>query len=346
MKKVIATILAAAMLLSLSITAFAAQDPVSTNIINVTGNPITEKGVQKKADDTFTPGQTIYYLLPSNIADTLNNTKNARVTVKKIKNSKMIKSVKLVEKKLTTSGQAYTVPAFQTKDGKAVAVNDSQKATSRNTYIAVELNETTGSDEYKIQFSVTFTAKKAFELKYGTLKDNDVFFTSTGSGDKLVLNATLYVQNDVESGDGGEVTVGTTGKTIKPVGNDYNEITFEAEDTFATLTFKANNNPDKFYAKLSTKWTSTLLAKFKNTDAVIRKFSPATIDCVSRATLALNNPFGEDVDPDDVYIYTADSKNRLKNVTSQFTYNEDDDTFETRTRSLGTYIISDRKVKI
>jgi len=114
----------------------------------------------------------------------------------------------------------------------------------------------------------------------------------------------------------------------------------------ATLTFKANDDPDKFYAKLSTKWTSALLAKFRNTDAVIRAFSPATIDSSSRATLALNNPFDEDVDPEDVYIYALNSKGALVNATTSFTYNEDDDTFEIKTRTLTTYIISDVRVRI
>ena len=77
---------------------------------------------------------------------------------------------------------------------------------------------------------------------------------------------------------------------------------------------------------------------------MIRKFTAATIPASGRATLALNNPFDSDIDPDDVYIYTADSKGKLRDITRTVTYNEDDDTFELQTRTLTTYILSNERV--
>ena len=56
------------------------------------------------------------------------------------------------------------------------------------------------------------------------------------------------------------------------------------------------------------------------------------------------NPFGSQVDPEDVYIYLVSSTGKLTNVTDSFWYDEDEDAFLTRTRTLGTWVISDGKV--
>ena len=241
------------------------------------------------------------------------------------------------------------------------------KTSERRAYLAVELADTAVPEEVKVQFTATFTAKKPVVLCYGkrkvsegefekvqTVNDNGTTvntlkylrFFDGKQNDKLTLTGNLYVANPQEEGDA-TVEVGSKGVTIKPERNSVNEISFEGEDTVATLTFRANNNPRKFLARLSTSWPTTALSnKFRNTDAVIRKFSPATIDATSRATLSLNNPFAYDeVDPGDVYIYTADSKGNLKDITRTVYYNADEDAFELQTRTLTTYILSDKRVK-
>lgn len=362
MKKLFAGILAAAMVLSLNVTAFAASS--TRNMIELTGEVISENGVQYKAGDSVTPNQTVYYLIPPEAAKVLNNSKNVKVSTKKVKNSKLIKSIKLVEKKLVSSGTASaTVPTqyIDNVDGKTKKGVSSISLINRNTYVAVELADTTGLDEYKVEFSVSFTPKaEVADFLYGTGSTivtaaagtpgthNNVGFMKGNllAGERLTLDCGMYVANTQGSGDT-SITVGTKGVTVKPVGGDDNEVIFENADgdQMALLSFRANSNPDKFYAKLSTKWTSELLSKFKNTDAVIRNFSAATIDASSRATLALNNPFDETVKTSRVYIYSVSSKGVLTDVTSTFTYNSDDDTFDTRTRTLGTYVISDVKVK-
>ncbi|MBE6904723.1 MAG: hypothetical protein E7476_00375 [Ruminococcaceae bacterium] len=354
MKKLIAAAMAAVLALGVQVTAFAASVNTQTsNITALTGLPINENGKQvASAGDTIAPNQKIYYLIPPEAAKYLNDSKAFKLSVRKTTNGKYVSSVKLVEKKLLSgTGTNYYVPAG------AAAINKNDAATyktyaanARNTYLEIALKDTTSIDEFKVELTASFTARKANTSTGIQYAGGAQFFGNTTANkinpnDKLNLKVSFYMANDSDSGDA-TVTVGEKGVVVKPDANSNNEIVFEGSDTFATLTFKANDDPDKFYAKLSTKWTSALLAKFRNTDAVIRAFSPATIDSSSRATLALNNPFDEDVDPEDVYIYALNSKGALVNATTSFTYNEDDDTFEIKTRTLTTYIISDVRVRI
>ena len=345
MKKIFAAAMAAVLALGVQVTAFAASINTMTKDITVlTGQPIDEDGKQIAAGDSVAPNQKIYYLIPTQAAGILNDSKNFRVSVRKTTNGKFVKSVKLVEKKLLTNSTAkYNVPSNDT-----AKTFQQYPANSRNTYLEIQLSDTTSTDEFKVELTASFTARKALteSIKYA---DNSAKFfgneeNKISPNDKLNLKVSFYISNKSETGDT-TITVGDKGIIIKPEANSDNEITFESSDTFATLTFRANDNPDKFYASLSTKWAPGLLAKFKNTDAVMRKFAPSTIDSTSRATLALNNPFGEDVDPEDVCIYSVNSKGGIVNATKYFGYNEDDDTFETKTRTLGTYIISDVNVR-
>ena len=140
--------------------------------------------------------------------------------------------------------------------------------------------------------------------------------------------------------------MGKNSTTVKPLKNEQNIVTFESDGTMAILEFNANSNPEKFYAKLTTKWTSELLRTFRDTDAVIRKFSAATIPATSRAKLMLINPFDPDeIEPESIYIYQVNAKGGLSNVTSSFWYDADEDAFCTRTRTLGTWVLSNERVK-
>ena len=356
MKKLIAAAMAAVLTLGVQVTAFAAAVNTKTSDITaLTGLPINENGKQvAAAGDSIAPNQKIYYLIPPEAAKYLNDSKAFKLSVRKTTNGKYVNSVKLVEKKLLSStGTNYYVPAGAASINKAdPATYRTYAANARNTYLEIALKDTTSTDEFKVELTASFTARKANVDKGIAYAGGNLFFGNTASGenkinpnDKLNLKISFYMANDSGSGDT-TVTVGEKGLIVKPDANSNNEIVFESSDTFATLTFKASDDPKKFYAKLTTKWPAALLAKFRNTDAVIRAFSPATIDSSSRATLALNNPFDEDVDPDDVCIYALNSKGVLVNATSSFTYNDDDDTFETKTRTLTTYIISDVKVRI
>lgn len=369
MKKLMAALFAAVTIISLAAPALAAGPAAGSQsyaIYKVTGNPIDGNGRQFNANDTVSPGQTIYYALPETMAAWVDSASNFRLSTRKTSNGKLIKSIKLVEKKLTGASGAQTIyiPNQQDPTGKDYAA---YKTSERRAYLAVELADTAVPEEAKVQFTATFTAKKPVVLCYGkrkvsegefekvqTVNDNGTTvntlkylrFFDCRQNDKLTLTGNLYVANPQEEGDA-TVEVGSKGVTIKPERNSVNEITFEGADTVATLTFRANNNPRKFLARLTTSWPNAALSnKFRSTDAVIRKFSPATIDATSRATLSLNNPFAyDDVDPEDVYIYTADSKGNLKDITRTVYYNSDEDAFELQTRTLTTYIISDKRVK-
>lgn len=348
MKKLIAAAMAAVLTLGMQVTAFAATINTQTkNITALTGQPIDEDGKQTGAGDSVAPNQKIYFLIPPQAAGLLNNSKNFRMTTRKTTNGKFVKSVKLVEKILLPNSKVeYVVPADDKNKNSIVKF----PASKRNTYLEIELIDTTYTDEFKVELTASFSARKAFKTALNYADGKTVFFGNTAEtnkinpNDKLNLKVSFYVANKSETGDA-TVTVGDKGLIVKPEANAENVITFESSDTFATLTFDANDDPSKFYAKLSTKWTPELLNKFRNTDAVMRRFAPVTVDSTSRATLALNNPFDEDVDPEDVYIYTVNSKGGVVNATQRFSYNEDDDTFELKTRTLGTYIISDVKIK-
>lgn len=363
MRKLLAVSLAAVTALSMNVAAFAdtapAPAPMATgsktfNLTQITGQPVLDDGAQVSSvgstatpNDSIAPNQAVYFTLPASVAKMVGSTANYKLSSKKVTNSKYIKSIKIVEKKLTSSGKTILVPNVENANLPPVAPStsnyDAFNSANRNTYIEVLLNDTTSADEFKVQFSVTLTARKPVDLTYGNTNTTTPM-ARLAANDKLTLNGTFYVANKTDDGGDTSISVGSKGVTIKPIGNEDNEVIFETDEVMATLRYRANSNPAKFYASLSTKWTSDLLAKFKNTDAVIRKFSPVTVDSTSRATVSFNNPFDDSVDPSDVYIYSVSSKGVLTDVSKNFTYNADDDEFTIRTRTLGTWVISDGKV--
>lgn len=354
MRKILSAALAAMMALSLGVGASAAST-TTIDLMKVSGQPIMDDGKQvlpaqttATPSDSIAPNQSIYFALPPSVASWLSNSSNFRMTSKKVTNSKLIKSIKLVEKRLSGANLNVYIPNKANAAANISADFYNMNPANRQTYIEVALNDTTSEDEFKVAFSVTFSAKKAGTLTYAPKGDGTTEpLANLAIGDQLTLNGTFFVANKLVTSGDANISVGEKGMTVKPIGNEDNEITFESNDTLATLYFRATNNPSKFYAKLSTKWSSALLAKFSDTNAVIRAFSTANIDCTSRATLALNNPFSsDDVDPSDVYIYAVSSKGVLSDATKNFTYNDDDDTFECLTRSLGTWIISDQKISL
>lgn len=362
MKKWIAGLLAAAAVCAMSLPASAAAVTREIAIDKVCGRPVFDDGTQLSAKNygsAVAPDQTIYFAMPRSLTDLLSNSRDYRLNVRKIKNAKLVKSVKIVEKKLADSNTTIYLPNNSSTnlsaagtDAKAAKPNlyDTLNSFNRLTYLAVDLGEMTGSEEVKVEIEASITARKEKALFYGnatvgSAKENQKLLEK-GVGNKLTLRINLYVANpDDQSGDA-EVTVGKNGMTVKPLKNEENTITFESDGTMAVLQFTANSNPDKFYAKLSTKWTSDLLKAFRDTDAVIRKFSPATLSATSRAKLMLINPFDPDeIDPEEIYIYQVNSKGGLSNVTGSFWYDADEDAFCTRTRTLGTWVLSDTRVK-
>ncbi len=345
----------------------------SRELSSLAGAPIDEDGKQYNAvDSTVTPGQTVYFLLPGNAGKILGNNRNIRVSARKTKNSKYINRIYLTEKYLPSKSQkndSYSVPngLNSSNDPKGnYPRTNAVKAYARNQYVAVEIKDYTGSEEIRLDFDLIFTVRRdsstGYGFSYGTgttapkaetsapTIDNPVFIENKNfkeSGDRITLSGRLYVGNKETNGYDTTVAVGGAGKTIKIAAADTNFVSFDTKyDTIATLEFVGSSNPENFIARLSTKWPSDLLSKFRNTDAVIWRFTPANIDCASRARLTLSNPFDEDQNPNRVYIYMVNSKGILQDVTKSFKYDSDEDVYYTRTRSLAPFIISNKRVNI
>lgn len=316
MKKLIASLLTVATVASMaSFSAFAAD---STVIATVAGGAVynDDKEVMTKneivTDTTFYVDLDVVAGLPA--GDLLLDDDLFKAKIDKgDDDTKIIKKISVTEKNV---------------------IGDS----ARENVIKIELNEDMTDKEFKINPSVTFTAKE------------DSTDSSYAKGDKFTVELEkFYVSNTVETGDK-DWTAGTSGSVAKPIKNDDNEITWEDEnDTIARLTFEGDSDVNKYYPKLSTKWDDADYAEnFAGTDAFIRSFvGNPTISATSRPVLELYNPFvdedGEEtVAAEDVVIYEV-VDGALVDVTEKFTAGENDDgdsVFTIKTRTLGTYIFS------
>lgn len=217
--------------------------------------------------------------------------------------------------------------------------------TGRHTFIKVPLKELYTDDEYKITFDLKVSLTSDGEKRYP-----DYAETSIKADDVTAI----WLKNKEVKGDG-DYRVGEKGMVIKPLKNDWNEITWynEARD-LAWLQFKADSDVESFYSKLSTKWNHEDYASwFNGQDAYMFDFTGSPkISSTSRADLQIYNPFldaddHETADPHSITIYQVIDGD-LKNVTSDWTYKEGDNgdmAYCTRTRFLGTYIFCEEPVE-
>lgn len=345
MKKIIAFLLAITVVFSLSAwTVLAASYNVSVQLDS--GEALDEDGDsidgdygieisdgQVTADEI--PSGTKFYVRVNGAdfergtpasSDELCDTHDFSFKLDRDENSSLLESVKLVRKSLGGS--------------------------TRANYIEVKLKESTKLDEKKLSFDVYFKAKRTVTGKWN-------------SGDTAGVRFVLWVGNRVE--DGNDVTIPTgEGVVFNPVSNETNTITWGDDADVASLEFKATQDADKFYAKLSTKVNRTIYEDYgdpMDADLFFRTFagSPA-IDTTSRATLTLYNPWENDdyydryyynhryydnVNPRDAHIYQIDRDGYLVDVTDQFQYVRGGETlsgidgWQTRVRTLGAYVISD-----
>ena len=94
MKKLMAALLAAVTIISLAAPALAAGPAAGSQsyaVYKVTGNPVDGNGRQFNANDTVSPGQTIYYALPETMAAWVDSASNFRLSTRKTSNGKLIK---------------------------------------------------------------------------------------------------------------------------------------------------------------------------------------------------------------------------------------------------------------
>ena len=355
MKKALSAMLAASMALSFaSVGAFAASantsadktgtiTPDATEVVDGDGNSYNAKsGVTvtpssgKVVIDTVTPNSTIYIRLDGNTA--ISNGRLNPATGADLANDKLFSfsSTKKTNSKLVKSIEVVTNKAIGSVSG-------------RNNWLKITLNDGTMTSEQKFEGTVTFKAKKTSDsegLHNGF--SGDVAYL----GDTYTLDLSIWVNNSkITDGD----NPGTGDRVyFDPTANDTNTLIWG--DDRASLKFEAGSNPDKFYARLSTKADMNIYSEYGdplNADLYFYDFvGNPTVPSTSRAVLTLGVPWDLDAayvpDPEKCYIYQV-INGELVDVTNQFTYSEDEQEiagWSIKTRQLGTYIVSDTELDL
>lgn len=313
-----------------------AIDP-ATDVVNGDGVAYTNATFSqgKLVIDGVTPNSTLYIKLPA-----ANQTIGSGTVVPgDLIDSKLFtfKAVKDTNSKLVSSMELYT--------------NKDIGGSGRINWLKVVFNDNTMTSEMKYEGTVSFKAKKSTNDN----ADNNGFSADTNVlvGDTLKLEITAWVNNRGET-NGGNPGAGDR-IYFEPEANEQNTLIW-GEDR-AALEFDANDAGTKFYARLSTKAIAEIYTEYGdpiNADLYFFDFvGNPTVPSTSRATLTLGMPWDTDSDyapnPSDCYIYEKDADGTLTDVTKNFTYAEDTAEIEgwsTKTRTLGTYIISDMELDL
>ena len=348
MKKLLAVVLAAMMVLSLGVMASAdttsAQPVASFQWYGADDKPLNAAGMTALGGDfaKIAPNGTI---LPANMkfdtetatTDLINPDSTVWIGLGtifeysdkgewKVKTDKGDDNAKLISKMSVVTSAA------------------DKFASGRQEAIKIELKPDYTDNDYKFSPSVKLTYKG----------DED---TNKNEGVYLVVDVKFWMGNFGESADR-DYDAGKGGVVLKPVKNEDNEINWEDENnTIATLKFVGDDDGKYFFPKLSTKWEDADYAEyFADQDAFIFNFvanasGKTAIASTSRATLELYNPYyNEDddeltVDPENVVIYAVADDGSINDVTASFKAVETDDgdyVFQTKTRELGCYIIAEK----
>ena len=398
MKKLLASLLAASTVLSLSAAAFAAGADYAkvdeTMIVDSDGESLdAEKGATTTFDvesggvfDVIHPDQTFYIPLgPTN--STLND-KGWLFDFEDINLPAQFLSDKDLFKLSTKDkdGDASKLIKIYQEDSKTIK-GAKAPIDKRFGWLEVVVGDTMTSDEMKGTMTLEFKPQNSdlAEAIYDFYKDNkmlndpDKGLPSVISGisgnsadkdddidlikdylddaDKYTIDMTFWVNNVIEDGEDTDMDAGDA-FVFNPTSNEENLIIWNTENgERAALKFDADDDADKFYAKLSIKSNSSIYAEYGDpvgADLWFYDFvGSSAIPATSRATLTLGIPWDEDDDyvpasPKDCYIYRLNSDGTLEDVTSSFTYDEDGDIdgWYTRTRELGTFIVSDLELDI
>ncbi len=295
----------------------------------------------KNDDDGVLPNKTAYLV----VKGVYEKTSDLGIDVKAVEGGKYIKSIKDTSKSFGTDGEVL------------VDVNGNEiDFQGRFRVIEIKFKENMTDDEFKVVFDVKIRAKKA------------VNGWAIGETKKFEDVAETWISNNLWDLGDGDWAAGQGGWMIEPLKNEENEIIWYDENKdIAKVEFYADSDTDKFFAKLSTKWNNEWYSDmFRNTDAFIFNFVGAPkISATSRATLTIYNPFVNDdeeleVDLDELKVYKvldtaalaatteeaiaeAIADGRIEDVTNLFTAGENEDgdqVLTTRTRDLGTYIVT------
>lgn len=233
---------------------------------------------------------------------------------------------------------------------KIELVDDKKLGTlDRTAYLKITLADSTTTSDLKSTGKVEFKAKKSntdAKVTDGVWAANDTF----------TIDYTFWINNVKKTNDDNV----DTGDRIYFDPDDNEDNTLVWGDDRAALYFEANDDASKFYARLQTKSDSEIYSTYGdpvNADLWFFDFvGNPTVPATSRATLTLGIPWDEDDDytpnPEDCFIYEKDADGNLIDVTSQFTYDEDNDGtteipgWSIKTRTLGTYVISDTELDL
>ena len=354
MKKILALVLALATVLSLSAVAFAATNPGDffDYAYDSDGEKTTDVPNPLKWEGTFDlknsatiildpaiPASTFYIPLGS-----MTRTFTSGVEMEDLVNSDYFKFD--VDKK--DNGKLISKISVETDKTLGGTFE-------RSAFLKVTLNDTMDTDENKTSGTITFKAKND-NTYYASKSDKPV--SGTGStiwekDDKFTLKYTLWVSN-VKVGNDDNPDVGDR-VYMDPDKNDTNTLVWG--DDRAALKFEADDDARKFYCRLSTSNMSDIYAEYGDpVDADLWFYDfvgHPTVPATSKATLTLGIPWDDDddytPDPENCFIYELDADGYLTDVTSKFTYSEDDEEipgWSIRTRQLGTYIVSDTELDV
>ncbi|MBE6904754.1 MAG: hypothetical protein E7476_00540 [Ruminococcaceae bacterium] len=363
MKKFVSVLLAGAMAVAMAVPAFAAPiTPVvdsgmaydgdgvkNDDVSSVTWGAIPDDDAAAKTIpgsltlDGVVPSATVYIPLVgamnavvktdggNAVADVLTDTDYFKFDVDKNDGSKYVSKISVISDKRLGS-------------------------LARTAYLKIELNDSTTTSELKSTGTITFKAKADADSYTGSKALNTTINTYE-SGDVVTINYTFWINNKKVSGTDGSAD---TGERVYFDPDDNEDNTLVWGDDRAALYFESNDDASKFYARLQTKSDSEIYSEYGdpvNADLWFYDFvGNPTVPSTSRAVLTLGIPWDEDDDytpnPEDCFIYEKDADGNLIDVTSSFTYDEDNDGtteipgWTIKTRTLGTYVISDTELDL
>lgn len=350
MKKILSSVLAAAMVVSVaSISVFAA--PASTTAMDGDGVPLANIAVSSTGivADPVVPGKTFYVKLGSASATDivggaeLIGSVDATLTAVQLEN--LVNSDYFKFKLDKDEGSKYI-------SSVTLYTDKNLDSAGRTSYLKFVLNDSQTTSELKSSGKITFTAKADSDSYTGS-KAVTAATNIWKKGDVYTIPYTLWINNDEVGNDDNPDTGDRV--YIKPEKNETNTIVWG--DDRAALTFESNDDATKFYARLNTSNDAAIWREYADpVDADLWFYNfvgNSTIPATSRATLTLGIPWDDDddyaIDPEDAYIYEKDADGRLIDVTSKFTYSEDDAEipgWSIKTRTLGTYIVSDTELDL